>query len=215
MTRGRIRRLCTPRCAKSSVPHSGTRGILPRPVSVPLRLIRSMSSPPFALVCREPAQSFMRCRNCGAACGAASERGSGTSRTCSRRRWPVRRMRTGVHCGTRSTCVPCSSHPVSARKRSVRSAAPKTRRPRIPSVPGNVAFPSGQPRPIPVCYGAARLYSFIDLPSQARPVPYPVPHGPGAFALMRAHVLSMLAIMSAAVSISVSLRMWSHRSHVI
>ena len=62
----------------------------------------------------------------------------------------------------------------------VRSA--KTRRSRIPSVPGNAArFLSGRPTHSSGL-GAARIYSLMSVLCQARPVPYPVPHGPGASA---------------------------------
>ena len=76
-----------------------------------------------------------------------------------------------------------------------------------------VPFP-GSPDTFQCGRGCPALFSY-SLSSQARPVPYPVPHGPGAFAPKRAQVLRTLAIMSAAISISVSLPMRSHRSHVI
>jgi hypothetical protein len=103
----------------------------------------------------------IRCRNDGASCGAASGPGTGTSRTCRPRLRSARRRRTGVHCGTRSTCVPCSSPPVSARKLSVRSARKKRGVPRIPSVPGNVAFPSGPPHSFQWARGGPALFGFL------------------------------------------------------
>ena len=103
----------------------------------------------------------IRYRSGGASCGAASEPDTGTSRTGRPRLRSARRRRTGVHCGTRSTCVPCSSPPVSARKLSVRSARKKRGVPRIPSVPGNVAFPSGPPHSFQWARGGPALFGFL------------------------------------------------------
>ena len=103
----------------------------------------------------------IRYRSGGASFGAASEPGTGTSHTGRPRLRSARHMRTGVHCGTRSTCVPCSSPPVSARKLSVRSGTRKRDAPRIPSVPGNVAFPSGPPHSFQWARGGPALFGFL------------------------------------------------------
>ena len=141
MRRDRTRRLRIPRRAVSSFRRSGTRGILLRPSSSAADRLTVNVITSFQRLLAGHELTVIRCWNCGASCGAASAPGTGTS------------PRAPAVCGQCATSalppvaapVQLAPHVHHLRQRSLafgKIRARKTRCPRIPSVPGNTAFPA-------------------------------------------------------------------------
>ena len=162
MTRDKTRKLRTPRRAISSGPHTGTRGILQRQVSVRPRALPSMSSPPFTAGLREPARGGYPIPELR---GILRRSQRALNRHFSHVLPPSAASAPHAHCRPLRHPVNLCPIVITSCQRSL--AFGKVRDAKTRCSPDTIgsgkrrAFPSGQPRPIPVCCGAARLYSAI------------------------------------------------------
>jgi hypothetical protein len=163
-----------------AVPHIGTRETLPRPSSAPPKLIPSKPSPPFtaylpASTGRYPASKPRRVLR-----RSQRDRNRHFSHT------PGPSVASAPHAHLSPLRHPFNLRPmlITSRQRSL--AFGKVRGAKNAALPGyhrfretsRVSFRAA-PAHSSVLRGCPALLSYPSSPFRARPVPYPVPHGPG------------------------------------